>query len=165
MMKVNLTPRTMGPQTKVCIPCSSISLVLTPDDTIPGPQFVLPPLRNLLEEPRIRDALDGLIEAIMDAAPEKSQGGGRFSLGEIEMMSATCSLLSSTGNTLAKLLGTKWDHSDGTILRRLLPTLFSTRDSNEWNLFLRRYRAKLVARGERGLYKVSLGFVFDTGLM
>lgn len=125
------------------------------DHPLSGPQFILPPLRNLLEEPRVKDAVDTLIETIIDAAPEKGQGGGRFSLGETEMMTAVCSLVSSTSNTLARLLGDRWDHSEGTILRRLLPTLFTTREENEWNLFLRRYRAKLVAQGKRGLYRFS----------
>lgn len=114
-------------------------------------QVLLPPLRNLLQEPGIQDAVDTLINTIVDLAPAKGQPGGRFSSAETEMMAAVCTLLSSSGNTLAGLLGDRWGHSEGSILRRLLPTLFTSREENEWNLFLRRYRDELIQRGEDGL--------------
>lgn len=117
---------------------------------------MLPPLRNLLEEPHVQDAVDTLIKTILEIAPEKGQAGGRFSSAETEMMAAVCTLLSTSGNTLARLLGDRWDHSEGSVLRRLLPTLFRGREESEWNLFLRRFRAKLIAKNEPGMSHISL---------
>lgn len=128
-----------------------------------GLAFFLPPKKRLADHAGIQSAFDALVNVVTEVVSDGvSQEGGRFSKEELENMSAVGDLLSELGHGVATRLAEQWGHQEGSIFRRISPSLFTTREANDWNNFQGRYSMELKALGihcEFFLYYYPLGLV------
>lgn len=62
-------------------------------------------------------------------------------------MMAVGNLLSDMGHSLAVGLAKRWGHQEGSVFRRISPSLFTTRDPSDWNNFQARFSAEQKALG------------------
>lgn len=111
------------------------------------------PLERLMDNPEIQANLAKLITSITHIASESVTGepGGRFSRQEMAQLSTVNELVGQITQGVAGSIANKWGHSQGSIMRRIAPGIFTTREPTDWNHFQGRYSAILKAKGQDGV--------------
>lgn len=88
---------------------------------------------------------------ITQAASDSGSPGGRFSHAQLAKLSSVNNLVGDITHGIATSIGRAWGHGEGSILKRIAPGVFSTRETSDWNNCQGRYAALLKAKNREGV--------------